>query len=306
MKGRILLLTVFFSFSVENTKSQQIADTLYNPEILRPAYPDGSGSQILIDEGHNNFHTLNGRYYPFARLLVRDGYKLGPLEGSVTLEKLQNCKILVISNPLHDRNVENWFLPNPSAYRDEEIEVIGNWVNEGGALFLIADHMPFPGAAGGLAKYFGFDFYNGFAINQKRGQPSVFELKNETLKMNVITSGRSPDEAVFKVVSFTGQAFQIPTDAEPILQFDDKHTLYMPDTAWVFNENTRIIDMNGWYHAAYKEFGNGRIVVAGEASMFSAQLAGPQQYKMGMNSPLAPENYKLLLNIIHWLDRKLN
>ena len=29
----------------------------------------------------------------------------------------------------------------------EEIDAVTQWVNDGGALFLIADHMPFPGAA---------------------------------------------------------------------------------------------------------------------------------------------------------------
>ena len=27
---------------------------------------------VLIDEGHHNFHTLGGRYAPFARLVERD------------------------------------------------------------------------------------------------------------------------------------------------------------------------------------------------------------------------------------------
>jgi hypothetical protein len=45
--------------------------------------------------------------------------------------------------------------------------------------------------------------------------------------------------------------------------------------------------------------------VFGEAAMFSAQLAGEQQGKMGMNNDLAKENPQFLLNIIHWLDRKL-
>jgi hypothetical protein len=43
----------------------------------------------------------------------------------------------------------------------------------------------------------------------------------------------------------------------------------------------------------------------GEAAMFSAQLAGPQKRKVGMNDELAKQNYQLLLNIIHWLDGKL-
>ena len=39
--------------------------------------------------------------------------------------------------------------------------------------------------------------------------------------------------------------------------------------------------------------------------MFTAQLAGPDKIKMGMNNEVAPENFKLALNIIHWLDGKL-
>jgi hypothetical protein len=40
------------------------------------------------------------------------------------------------------------------------------------------------------------------------------------------------------------------------------------------------------------------------AAMFTAQLAGPSKTQVGMNSDYAGENYKLLLNIIHWLDLK--
>jgi hypothetical protein len=40
--------------------------------------------------------------------------------------------------------------------------------------------------------------------------------------------------------------------------------------------------------------------------MFSAQLAGPNQVRAGMNSDFAEENHQLLLNIIHWLDGKLD
>ena len=47
----------------------------------------------------------------------------------------------------------------------------------------------------------------------------------------------------------------------------------------------------------------GRVAIFGEAAMFTAQLAGRNQFKVGMNSDEAPENYKLLLNVVHWLDR---
>lgn len=56
---------------------------------------------------------------------------------------------------------------------------------------------------------------------------------------------------------------------------------------------------------AYKKYGKGKVVVFGEAAMFTAQLAGPNKNKTGMNNLVAPENYQLLLNIIHWLDGRI-
>ena len=79
----------------------------------------------------------------------------------------------------------------------------------------------------------------------------------------------------------------------------------LPDTAWVFNDQTTKFNVKGWSQGAYKKYGKGRIVVFGEAAMFTAQIAGPRKSKMGMNNEVAPENYQLLLNIIHWLDGKL-
>jgi len=54
------------------------------------------------------------------------------------------------------------------------------------------------------------------------------------------------------------------------------------------------------------KYGKGRLVMFGAAAMFTAQLGGPRQTKMGMNSEFVNDNYKLLLNIIHWLDRKID
>lgn len=39
--------------------------------------------------------------------------------------------------------------------------------------------------------------------------------------------------------------------------------------------------------------------------MFTAQLAGVDRIRVGMNTKEVEENYQLLLNIVHWLDDKL-
>ncbi|QGY46855.1 hypothetical protein GM418_25305 [Maribellus comscasis] len=54
-----------------------------------------------------------------------------------------------------------------------------------------------------------------------------------------------------------------------------------------------------------KKIRKGGIVALGEATMFSAQLTGPNKIKIGMNNAVAPENTQLLLNTLHWLDGKI-
>ena len=166
--------------------------------------------------------------------------------------------------------------------------------------------MPFAGAAKQLAAVFGFGFSNGFAFDTINQGPASFQYSDKTLFANAITNGRNSSEYVNKLITFTGLAFKIPSDAKTILAFNKNFINFVPDTAWQFDDKTVKIPVKGWWQGAYKKFGKGRFVAFGEAAMFSAQLGGPQKSKMGMNADIAKDNYKLLLNIIHWLDRKLN
>jgi hypothetical protein len=113
-------------------------------------------------------------------------------------------------------------------------------------------------------------------------------------------------ENVEQVATFTGQGFTIPADATPILIFSKNYVNFMPDTAWTFTPETHKFNIEGWSQGAYKKVGKGKVVIFGEAAMFTAQLAGPDQEKVGMSSKVALQNHLLLLNIIHWLDGKLN
>lgn len=301
MKSKLLLYSLLL-FTSLGISSQQIADTDYNPKIKKPAYKPGKGSVVFVDEGHHNFHTKEGRYKGFSNLLEKDGYKVNPFKGTFKKTELDKGKILVISNAQNEINVSNWSLPNPSAFTKAEIEIVKKWIHEGGSLFLIADHMPMAGAAIDLAKEFGFEFTNGFAMDTINPGPSFFNLNEKTLGENSITKGRDKNESVDAIASFTGQGFKIPSDATPILTFNGNHLNLLPQRAWVFNEETPRHNLKGWSQGAYKKYGKGRIVVFGEAAMFGAQIAGPNKIKMGMNNANAPQNYQLLLNIIHWLD----
>ena len=295
----ILFFTGFFISGCFN-QSTQIADENFEVTIESPAYQHGEGPVILIDEGHNNFHKADGRFLTFAKILRQDGYQIESLNDEFTLENLSDARILVIANALHESNVDSWSLPTPSAFSKKEINALRLWVESGGRLFLIADHMPWPGASSDLAAEFGFKFYNGFNVEVR--SPSYFLRSNGTLVNNVITNGRGENEYVKRIPITEGQAFEIPDDAIPILKFNNSSLMLMPDTAWKFHQKTPLVPIKGFMQGAYKEVGNGRIVVMGEASMFTAQINTKLDVKMGMNRKDAPDNSKLLLNIIHWLD----
>ena len=292
-------------FKIGHLYAQQIADTTYDPKIVSPMYLKGEGSAIYIDGGHNNFHKKNERYKPFASLLEKDGYSVYEYKGKFKKKKLAKADVLVISNALNKKNIDIWHNPTYSAFTKKEIKNLNQWVEQGGRLFLIADHMPFGGAAKDLAFSFGFEFTNGFIRDTISKESCVFTLKNQTLFESTITKGRDSSENVGQVYSGLGQGFKIPKNATPILIFGENHLNFLPHAAFDFNDTTTTYNVKGWSSGAYKLFGKGKIIVFGEAGMFSAQLAGSEQNKFGMNQNLAEENFQLLLNIIHWLDGKL-
>ncbi len=77
----------------------------------------------------------------------------------------------------------------------------------------------------------------------------------------------------------------------------------MPDEAWKFNKTTRTLPADGFAQGAMRTFGEGRVLVFGEAAMFTAQRSGNSE--MGMNARSAGQNVQFLLNAMHWLDGTL-
>ncbi len=285
--------------------AQQIPDTSFTYDIKQTAYQQGNGPVILIDGAHNNFHTVDGNFFAFAKLMRQDGYQVSGLTDSITSpEILKRCKILVIANALHSSNTETWALPTPSAFSGEEIINIKRWVENGGSLFLIADHMPFAGAAYELGKAFGFEFINGFAYTRKNSwPPSVFSRKDNTLNDSPITYGKQVNEQISEISTFTGSAFKAPSGAIPILSFIEENYILKPDTAWIFKDDTPKQKLAGCNQGAIMEFGKGKVAVFGEAAMFTAQLVRGD-FKVGFNSDQALQNAQFTLNLIHWLDKR--
>jgi hypothetical protein len=314
---RIVVLGILAGMAATHSAhGQQLPDTAFKPAIPRPAYATGAGPRLCLDEAHHNFHTLDNRFFVFGNLAKRDGYGVAPNRAKFTAASLAACEILVISNAQpSDAEWNTYPYPTPSAFTDAEIGAVRTWVNGGGRLLLIADHMPLAGAASKLALAFGARFTNGFAYpraawradstmnDSARGTPATFTIADGTLAPHPIVQGRNPTERVTRVRSFTGQAFQLTgSGSRPVLILPADFISLEPRIAWQFTKTTSVRPVGGWLQGGTRRVGSGRVALFGEAAMFSAQVAGPNRRPMGMNAEGAEQNAQFVLNVLHWLS----
>lgn len=292
------LIVIIMFLPLLSCGQQQEVDNDYTPEISKPLYGKKNGPLLLIDGGHNNFHTLDGKFAPFGKVATADGFTLGANIGVINRDVLKGVKILVIANALNEKNIDHWQQPIYPAFSADEIETVREWVYNGGSLFLIADHMPFAGAVADLAKEMGYTLYDGFAMSGPGKKYDEFSVENNMLKHTTITDKNG---SVDKVITYTGHAFKVPNDGTSILTFDAKYKVLMPEEAWKFSKGMKMIPADGLSQLAYSSYGKGKVVVSGEAAMFTAQKV-PGVIKFGLNADMPNDNLQLLLNILEWLS----
>lgn len=278
--------------------AQQAPDLEFNTSVENPAYKR-EGPRVLFDEAHHNFHTTDGRYKPFVDLLSNDGYRVVRSRQPFSKTTLNSAKVLVIANALGAEEDDDEGA-DKSAFTDEEIQAVQDWVKGGGALLLIADHAPFGGAAGALASSFGVEMSKGYTFdpqNSVAGSPShlIFSRENKLLANHPITEGRGEKERLNLLRSFTGQSLKGPEGSAAILLLSataaDRPTY----------DSKESVSAAGRAQAIALKFGKGRVLVQGEAAMLSAQISGPDKRTMGMNVP-GNDDRQYVLNVMHWLS----
>jgi hypothetical protein len=284
--------------------SQKRGEAPYVPVVNERAFPEDGGPVVMIDEAHNNYHTMDGLYKPFAEFLRAHGCTVLPGTQPASGPTLASCDIYVIANALADANVDNWARPVFNAFGEEEIDAIARWVHDGGSLFLIADHMPFPGAIDSLARRFSIRFSDGFGFYEgKPGRGLMFMRAHDNLRSHWITDTPVDGARIDSVVTFTGSAFQIQRAHDPLLVFGGGMISLEPQVAWEFDEKTPRVRIEGWRQGAAMEYGKGRIVVFGEAAMFTAQKSD-KGIPIGFSAPEGARGAPLLVNIIRWLSAR--
>jgi hypothetical protein len=279
--------------------AQQEVDTHYRPRVSRPAYA-AAGPVVAVDEAHRNFHTLGGRYAPFGKLLEADGYKVQASSAPFSAASLKGVDVLVIANALP---------AVPGAFSEAEIAAVRQWVEGGGSLLLIADHAPFGRAASALGAAFGVEMGTGYAVARQAGKITAnIEFAGDALGDHPILDGRDAGERVRHVQSFTGQSLSVPPGGSALLILPgDALEVADPAAINALRGGATVPGrrVGGRPQAVALGVGKGRVVVAGEAAMFSAQLfhfPGGQSERLGLG---AQDDEKFALNVLHWLSRLL-
>lgn len=293
--------------------SPQQSDPDFRPKHRVAHFSSENSPLVLIDEAHNNFLTLSGRYKPFAQVLESDGFRVSSNDKAITENQLKQVDILVIANAL-DRNRQDWLPPYGEAFDDNEVEVLKSWILNGGSLFLVADHTPFPKVIDNLALAIGFQFINGHVGN------ATFSKVNHSLAEHATTYNKDISQNIdeksqphflqrinnlspniLQVRSFGGSAFKAPEKAISLLNLRNDITATEPKVPFQVNADTPKVPMSGWSQGAVLELGKGRVAVFSEGMMFSSQLVKSTGKTTGLRSVGAEQNEEFLLNIMRWL-----
>ena len=177
--------------------------------------------------------------------------------------------------------------------------------------------MPFGGAAKNLATRFGVTMGAGLAFERAGTQrvttQLTFSWDNARLGAHSILRVRTPEKEIRTVVTFTGQSLSVPAGATALMQFGATareaatpgdlnaeitaaRSASSPDTF-----GTSSTPVVGLAQGIAMPFGDGRVVVLGEAGFLSAQIIrypNGSHVRFGMNVP-GNDNQQFALNVLH-------
>ncbi len=303
------------------SSQQVITDNDFDVSVSSPVY-SREHPRVVIDEAHHNLHTMEGHYKPLARLLLNDGYQPEPGITPFTAMALRGVTVLVVSNARGGDGPPSAGAP---AFTSSECDAVQQWVRDGGSLLLIADHKPFGAAAYELAMRFGVEMGKGYVFDPKNsaGDPTflAFSRANGLLGDHAVTRGRNQAERIDRLVAFTGQSLSVPSGGTVLMEFSpfayevdsyevgDTIARTTPGGKDLSKADRDTRSVAGRAQGVALEYGRGRVIVVGEAAMFSAQILkwdkpGESAMRFGMNVA-GNQDKQFALNVAHWLSRAI-
>jgi hypothetical protein len=291
-----------------------------------------SGITMLLDINYRNGGTSENLLQPTVGRSVRSmGFTVLEKEGAFDQESLQDVDIVLIAGavaPEHERddpstltsdeiqeqNARANSLPAVSAFTESEIDALRNWVEGGGALMIMVDHMPWPGGVSELANTFGAQLSNGSVIDSSKLTgvsiseiPNLgrihFRRANGTLQEHAISNGFGDGQRVEDVLAWEGSAIRLPENAESILTLGPTYISLLPEVYGEYSESAPTESVAGWSQLGVLSFGRGRVAISADWGIVASEEPipfGRPQTALPVE-PQEIQNAQLFANTLKWL-----
>ena len=152
------------------------------------------------------------------------------------------------------------------------VDEVRTWVSEGGSLLLVVDR-------GGVAAASSLAAAFAVVLSDAAATPARFAAADRTLRAHSIARGRHAKESASHVMTFAGLGMRVPDSAEPLL-----------------------VGAVGVVQGAVLRIDRGRAAFFTDPALFTAQIVGPDRRVIGMSAPGASQNFRFVLNVMHWLS----
>lgn len=305
--GLLLGLSLVAGPATEAPAQRQKPDLEFTFNNDNPAYATDAGPVVTL-LSINNSYVERGSMDPFANLAETDGFRVVRRQADLAAALADPSGILVIANPFLPEYRNFPAMTPPSAFSDEQIQAIHDWVENGGSLLILADHAPFGGGSSKLAEKFGFEYLNGHAADTARADAGYvgvnieFSAEKGLNEDHPITNGQAGRKPINRYFAFGGQAFIPPPDAVQILTIPDGWSAIFTYRIRAELQSALRIDASGMAQGAAMDYGKGRIAVFGETGGFTGQVIDGTR-RFGFNTQDGEENPELILSTLRWLGR---
>lgn len=275
--------------------------------------PKSTHPAIVFDNGHYNYGKPES-FEVMKAFLSEQGFTVTKSTSPITKKSMQGIDVFHTSNALAPENEGNWALPTPSAFTVEEISVLLDWVQNGGSLLMVIEHMPFGGSYEALASAFGIKVSNGFAVDYRllNGYSSesiaeagflVFRREDGSLANHPILDREEPFGRIEFLATDAGSAFRLPEQGLSLITLDLNTLSLEPKVSWEFDSETVRISTAGWSQAGILGVGQGWVALLGDNFLISAPaFLKPPYVESEREAEFGAFNHQFTLNLYRWLS----
>jgi hypothetical protein len=304
MTNKLLFFTaVVLTLGACNDKEAK-ADNEFDVSVNDPKFKSLK-PKVLFDRAHKNHHQIETTYKPFATLITNDGCSVKSTDKPIDNTALANTDVYIIATAMGKEDPGD-----KSPFTQNEVDLMEQWVKDGGSLLLITEHFPFGLAMLPVLEKFGVQVHNGYTEDTLLNNKEVADALLFTKSKGNLNQTHPILDKVERLNTFTGSSIKGDSAWTQLLIFSPNAQNFnvkvnsKKDGGDVITsiEYADFYPAKGFSQGICRQYGKGKIVVLAESAFLTAQF-DRNGNKYGMNSP-NEDNKQFVLNLVRWLAVK--